>query len=175
MLGILIILFIVLPLVDLVVLFQIGDVLTFWPTLALVIATGVGGAALAKHQGITTIERIQSELNAGRMPATELGEGVLILLAAMGLIVPGFITDVLGLLLLIRPIRRLFLVGVAAYFRSRIILAGGSTGHAEYTRVRMEGFIDDDKPSGAAPGDPKAGGMKYVRNEALDSSPAEDD
>jgi len=170
--GVLVILFIALPFVDLWLLFQIGGWLTFWPTLGLVIATGIGGAALAKRQGISTIARIQAELAEGRMPATELGEGVLILLAAAVLITPGFITDAFGLALLVPPIRRLFLAALSAYFASRITVATMHADEAGFTTVRFHEFDDDSDGFRTAPDDTtarQAGGMKYVRNEALDA------
>lgn len=172
MFGILVILFIALPFVDLWLLFQIGGWLTFWPTLGLVIATGIGGAALAKRQGISTIARIQGELAEGRMPTTELGEGVLILLAAAVLITPGFITDAFGLALLIPPVRRLFLAGLSAYFSTRITVASMQSGDAGFTQIRVEGFddgtsVDMNPVEGGAR--PRTGGMKFVKNEAMDT------
>ncbi|MCB9852334.1 MAG: FxsA family protein [Phycisphaerales bacterium] len=176
MLPLLVILFIGLPLVDLWLLFRIGEWLTFVPTLACVILTGVVGAAIAKRQGISTIARIQQELAEGRMPTTQLGEGVLILLAAAVLITPGFITDAFGLLLLVPPIRRIFLKAVTAYFASRIHIttmhAGPVSSHSPFMHVQSVGFDDgfDDDVTGPIPG----GGMKYVKNEAMDAPSSRD-
>jgi UPF0716 protein FxsA len=176
LIGILAILFIVLPFVDLWLLIRVAGWIEFLPTLALVIATGIGGAALAKRQGVSTIARIQQELAEGRMPTTELGEGVLILFAAAVLITPGFITDALGLALLVPPIRRLFLAGLTAYFSSRITVATTRTNEAGFTQVRINGF-DDGSYGPPAPSDESdqssTGGMKYVKNEAM-NSPADD-
>lgn len=176
MLPILIFLFIVLPLVDLWLLFRVAEWLTFLPTLACVILTGVVGAAIAKRQGISTIARIQGELSEGRMPTTQLGEGVLILLAAAVLITPGFMTDAFGLLLLVPPIRRLFLKGVTAFFASRIHVAsmhGGSVGPGSpFVHVQSVGFDDGFDDEVAGPNG--AGGMKYVKNEAADAPTSRD-
>lgn len=176
MLPILVILFIGLPLVDLWLLFRIGEWLTFGPTLACVILTGVVGAAIAKRQGVSTIARIQQELAEGRMPTTQLGEGILILLAAAVLITPGFITDAFGLLLLVPPIRRLFLKAVTAYFASRIQVTtmhpGDADGFSPFVQVRSVGF--DDRLDDDAAGPDVGGGMKYVQNEAMDAPTSRD-
>lgn len=179
MLPVLIILFIFLPLVDLWLLFRIGEWLTFFPTLACVILTGVVGAAIAKRQGISTIARIQNELAQGRMPTTELGEGVLILLAAAVLITPGFITDTFGLLLLVPPIRRLFLKAVSAFFASRIHVSSMDAGSPESPFVHFQSvgfdhgpFSDEFDPRYRDPaesGGSHPNGMKYVKNEAMNA------
>ncbi|HPF39313.1 MAG TPA: FxsA family protein [Phycisphaerae bacterium] len=184
MLPLLLILFIGLPLVDLWLLFRVGEILTFFPTLACVILTGVVGAAIAKRQGISTITRIQQELAEGRMPTTQLGEGILILLAAAVLITPGFITDAFGLLLLVPPIRRLFLKGLTAYFASRVhvtTMHGG--GGSPFVHVRSVGFDDgpyadpydpSPRPPFANEAEESSGGMKYVKNEAMDAPKSRD-
>ncbi len=178
MLPILIILFVALPLVDLWLLFRVGELISFFPTLACVILTGVVGAAIAKRQGISTIARIQQELAEGRMPTSQLGEGILILLAAAVLITPGFITDAFGLLLLVPPIRRLFLKGLTAYFAARVhvtTMHGGSAGGASpFVHVETIGFDDGRGADGFNGGAPVAGGAKYVKNEAADAPESRD-
>jgi UPF0716 protein FxsA len=120
MFGTLLLLFVMIPLVDLILLLQIGQVLHFWPTLALVILTGVVGAALARRQGMQTLARIQDELSNGRMPGRQLADGALIILAGALLLTPGFLTDLAGIALLIPPIRSLCRVGLSRWFSRRI-------------------------------------------------------
>ncbi len=123
MLGWLFILFIGLPLADLVLLLRIGGVLGFWPTVGIVLATGFAGAALARWQGLRTLARIQGELADGRMPGDDLADGALILLAAALLVTPGFLTDLLGVFLLIPVTRRLFRGALRRYFTRRTAVA----------------------------------------------------
>lgn len=77
------------------------------PTLALVILTAIAGSILLRWQGLATLARIQTELAAGRVPGKELVNGVMILVAGMLLMTPGFVTDLLGLLLFVPPMRDL--------------------------------------------------------------------
>ena len=120
MLGVLLLLFIALPVAEIALLVKIGQAIDFGPTVALVIATGVVGAALAKHQGLRTLARIQENLARGAMPGREMVDGVLILLAGAVLITPGVITDAMGLLLLIPPTRALVRKAAVAYFSKRM-------------------------------------------------------
>lgn len=97
MLARLLLLFIIVPLVELALLLRIGAAIGLWPTIALVIVTGVAGAALARSQGMRVLLRIQSEMSAGRMPVGELLDGLLIFIAGALLLTPGLLTDVVGL------------------------------------------------------------------------------
>ena len=97
--------FIVMPILELVVLFKVHDSVGLGNTLAIVILTGVTGAVLAKAQGILVMARIRRDLAEGRMPAPQLLDGMMILVAGVLLITPGLITDAAGLLLLVPAIR----------------------------------------------------------------------
>jgi UPF0716 protein FxsA len=108
MLGYLILLFTVVPIVELALLIKIGQFLGVFYTVGIVIVTGVIGAYLAKLQGLITLGRIQEEVNNGRMPADRLFDGVLILCSGLLLLTPGLITDLLGFLGLIPLSRNLF-------------------------------------------------------------------
>jgi len=113
----LIILFIIVPLIELALLIRIGQELGLLTTLFIVIATGLIGAYLAKTQGIIAFGRIQSELRQGKIPADSLLDSLLILISGLMLLTPGFITDAIGFLMLIpisrsyvkRYLRRLFM------------------------------------------------------------------
>ena len=108
MLGYLILLFTVVPVVELALLIKVGQYIGVAYTLAIVILTGIAGAFLAKLQGLLTLRRIQEEVNQGRMPADKLFDGVLILCSGILLITPGLITDLIGFMGLIPFTRNLF-------------------------------------------------------------------
>ncbi|THB67879.1 MAG: FxsA family protein [Desulfovibrio sp.] len=93
--------FIAIPLMELYLLLQVGGYLGAWPTIGLVIATGIAGASLAKRQGMSVMARIHQNTANGVVPTEELQDGLLILVAGVVLITPGLLTDVAGLLLLI--------------------------------------------------------------------------
>jgi len=103
----LILLFTLLPLVELSLLLRIGAWLGAGPTIGLVIVTGVAGAWLARREGLRTWERVRADIAAGRMPADELVHALLVLIAGIVLVTPGVLTDAAGLLLLFRPAREI--------------------------------------------------------------------
>ncbi len=108
MFGYLILLFVLVPIIELALLIKIGQCIGVGYTLGIVIVTGVVGAYLAKLQGLLTLRSIQEEINQGRMPADRLFDGVLILCSGILLITPGIITDLVGLMGLIPFTRNLF-------------------------------------------------------------------
>jgi UPF0716 protein FxsA len=116
----LLLLFIVWPVTELWLLFQLSDALGFFTTLGIVLGTGILGAWLAKWQGLQAIVRLQNEIRQGIMPAQAIGDGVLILVAGVLLLTPGAISDVVGLLLLVPPFRKLVMVSVSRWFASRV-------------------------------------------------------
>jgi UPF0716 protein FxsA len=94
-------LFILLPLVELAILIQVGQWIGVLWTLALVVATGFLGAALARRHGVRAWIAIRDELRAGRMPAAALADGLLILIGGIVLLTPGLLTDLFGFAMLI--------------------------------------------------------------------------
>lgn len=164
MFGWLVLVFIFVPLADLALLIKVGAVLHFFPTVALVIATGILGAGLARRQGLRTLAAINSELASGHMPTDQLIEGLMILLAGAVLITPGFITDLMGFALLVPPVRRVVRAALVRHFESRIatgrIQVSSTFTHQETDQSIGPGF--DNSPRST----PRA--VKYVKNEALD-------
>lgn len=108
LLAFLFLLFTVVPVVELSLLLYLATSVLGWlPTLALVIVTGVVGVVLARWQGTRALLRIQRRLSRGQLPADDLFDQVLILMAGLLLVIPGILTDLVGFSLLIPPIRGL--------------------------------------------------------------------
>lgn len=101
----LLVLFTLLPVAEIYLLVKAGGVIGAWPTVAVVLGTGMAGAWLARQQGASTLARIRAGMARGVAPTGELADAALILLAGVLLITPGFITDVSGLILLLPPAR----------------------------------------------------------------------
>lgn len=99
-------LFVGAPLVELYFLIEVGSRIGAIPTIGLTIFTALLGGLLVRMQGLTTAMRVGELLNRGEIPAIEMLEGALLLMAGLMLLLPGFITDALGFLLLIPPLRR---------------------------------------------------------------------
>lgn len=106
MLARLLLLFVVVPLIELALLIEIGQLVGLLPTIALVVLTGIGGAALARAEGLRTLWSLRSALEAGRLPGRELMDGAAILVGGALLLTPGLLTDLVGFSLLLPPTRR---------------------------------------------------------------------
>ncbi len=104
--GRLLLLFVVLPAVELALLIQLGSRIGTVATLMLIVVTGLVGASLARQQGLGVLRTLQEESAAGRLPAGSLVDGVLILIAAALLVTPGVLTDAFGFLCLVPAFRR---------------------------------------------------------------------
>ncbi len=107
MVGVLLFLFIAIPIAEIVVFVQMGGLIGLWPTVAAVIFTAVFGAALLRRQGISTLMRLRESLEQGRIPLEEIFDGVCLFATGLLLLTPGFITDSFGFLLLFPPFRAL--------------------------------------------------------------------
>lgn len=116
----LVLLFTLLPLAELFILLKVGAAIGLLNTIILVIGTATLGAYLAKRQGLETLNRIRQQLENGALPAEELIDGLLILIAAVVLITPGLLTDTFGFLLLIPQTRRWLKRYVKELFNNRI-------------------------------------------------------
>lgn len=97
--------FTLVPVAELWLLLRIGAWLGAGATVALVVLTGIVGATLARREGVHAWSAVQAELAAGRLPGRKLLEAVLVLVAGIVLVTPGVLTDTVGLLLLVRPVR----------------------------------------------------------------------
>lgn len=104
---IILLLFIGIPIIEIAVFIQVGDIIGLWSTIAVVIVTAVIGTALLRQQGLSTLMRAQATMNEGRVPAEELFDGACLLLAGAFLLTPGFVTDSVGFLLFLPPFRKL--------------------------------------------------------------------
>lgn len=133
MLGRLLLLFVTVPLVELYLLYRLARVTSFGMTVAIVILTGVVGSVLVRWQGLTTLRRIQEDLQAGRMPGDRILSGLLILLGGAFLLTPGILTDAVGFLLMVPGNRRLLIRHLKASFQES--LESGEGGQVFFFRT----------------------------------------
>ena len=103
---VLLLLFLLVPLVEIYFLIVVGGWIGALPTVLLVVLTAVVGATLARYQGMATLQRLQATLARGETPAIEMLEGVILLAGALLLLTPGFFTDLAGFACLVPPSRR---------------------------------------------------------------------
>jgi UPF0716 protein FxsA len=103
----LVVLFIVVPIAELYVIWKVGDAIGIWLTLALLAADSLLGSLLLRAQGRSVWGRFNTALAEGKIPHREVVDGVLVVFGGAFLITPGFLTDIVGLVLLIPPTRAL--------------------------------------------------------------------
>jgi UPF0716 protein FxsA len=120
LLLVLVLLFVVGPLVELYVIIQVSHVIGGWETIGLLVVESIIGGWLMKAQGRGALTRIQRSLADGRMPTRELVDGALIVFAGALMLTPGFVTDVLGFVLLIPPTRAVVRAALMRRFRDRL-------------------------------------------------------
>jgi len=136
MVGVLVVLFLLVPLAELYVIIQVGQAFGALNTIALLIIISAVGAWLVKREGMSVWKRFQRQLEAGSMPGREIADGVMILFAGALLMSPGFLTDIVGIVLLLPPVRA---VVRAAMLRRAARRAG---------IIRMDGGHRDGGPFG---------------------------
>ncbi len=112
--------FIVVPVVELILLIEIGQRVGTLPTIGLIMGTGIVGASLARQQGLSTLARLRRDLDEGRLPAEAIVDGVLILVAAAVLITPGVLTDLFGFFCLVPACRRLLMRNLKRRFERAV-------------------------------------------------------
>jgi UPF0716 protein FxsA len=103
--GVLVLLFIVVPIAELYVIVQASHAFGVLNTLGLLVLISIVGGWLVKHEGMRVWRRFQQQVAQGAVPSREIADGVLLLAAGVLLLAPGFITDALGIVLLLPPVR----------------------------------------------------------------------
>ncbi|MCD6187706.1 MAG: FxsA family protein [Desulfuromusa sp.] len=116
----LLIIFTIVPIIELYVLIEAGRQIGVGATVGMVILTGIAGAYLARSQGFNLINRIQTDLNQGRIPAEEMMDGAMILAGGLLLLTPGFCTDLFGFFLLTPVTRQFFKVWLKKWLDLKI-------------------------------------------------------
>ena len=148
---VLLLLFVVLPIVELYALIQVSQAIGLFDALGLMLAISIVGAWMAKRQGLRTLAGFSAQIGAGKVPSKEIADGLLLFLAGALLLAPGFVTDVFGVLLLLPPVRalvrRLFLPRLTA--ASTVVRFGNrGTGQVFDVTSRENGRPPDDRGPG---------------------------
>ncbi|CAM3092255.1 FxsA family protein [Vibrio tubiashii] len=124
---ILLLLFIFVPIIEIGLFIQVGGFLGLWPTIGLVLITAFVGASLVRSQGLQTLMSVQNRLQQGELPAQQIFEGVMLAVAGVLLLTPGFMTDAFGMLVLLPAPRAV----IAKYLMSKMVVksvGGGFQG-----------------------------------------------
>jgi UPF0716 protein FxsA len=133
MLGVLALVFLVVPFLELLVILQVGRTIGALNTIGVLVLVSVVGAWLVKREGLGVLRRAQAQVNRGSVPGNELVDGVFILFAGALLLTPGFLSDVVGILLLLPPVRFALRSFARRRLAHRVQLYGpGPTGPRPY-------------------------------------------
>jgi UPF0716 protein FxsA len=155
------VLFIVVPILELAAIIQIGQAIGVLPTIALLIADSVLGAALMRSQGRAAWRRFNGALAEGRVPGREVMDGALVIFGGALLLTPGFLSDVLGLVLLLPPTRAIVRKVLVARYGSRLVATAASGagsrvfGFGAGRSPRRAGGFDDVVDASATEVDPR--------------------
>ncbi len=103
--GVIALPFVLIPLLEIVVFVLVGERVGVWPLVGLIVLTGFAGAYIARSQGLAVWSQAQAALAAGRFPGKEMAHGAMVLAGAVLLVTPGFVTDGVGLLLMVPALR----------------------------------------------------------------------
>lgn len=116
----LVLLFVLVPIIEMWVLIEVGSVIGALPTIGLVLLTAVIGLALLKQQGFATLLRARQKMAEGQVPAKEMVEGIFLAVGGALLLTPGFVTDTLGFFCLIPGLRHLLLSWGLRHFKPHV-------------------------------------------------------
>jgi UPF0716 protein FxsA len=145
--AILLLMFIFVPVVEIGVLIHVGGSIGLWPTIGLVLITAFVGASLVRSQGLQTLLSVQQRLQQGELPAQQIFEGMLLAVAGVFLLIPGFVTDLVGMVILLPAPRAI----IARYLMTRIRLQSSAKGfhstdnHGSTFDGEFERKKDDDQ------------------------------
>jgi len=142
----LVLLFVVVPIAELYVIIQVGEAIGVWWTIALLIADSILGSVLMRSQGRAAWRRFGEAVRAGRVPAREVIDGVLVIFGGALLLTPGFLTDILGLFLLLPPTRAAVRAILVRRFAHRLVVAATTPRRPRGRPADIEGTGVDVDP-----------------------------
>ncbi|MBW8192507.1 FxsA family protein [Neiella marina] len=138
------------PVIELTVLVQVGSQIGALGAIGLTILTAIVGLSLVRSQGLSVMQRAQQNMAQGQNTAPEVVEGGMLAFAGLCLLIPGFITDALGALLLLPPLRKQFAKSVLS---SRVIRFGGVGGHGSFQQGPFQSRPNDSQTGNTIDGE----------------------
>lgn len=145
------------PIIEIALFIEVGGWLGLWPTIGIVVATALAGAALLRAQGMAALGELQRRVDQGGDPSGPLAHGALILVAGVVLLTPGFFTDAVGFLLLVPPVRAAVIRFLAKRVVVRGMAMGGAAGPApggDPRRATVETSYQEVEPADGQSGPP---------------------
>lgn len=143
---VLFILFALLPILEIALLINVGSVIGGWNTVGLVVLSAFIGAYFVKREGVNTLQTAQEKMQRNEVPGKELVEGLMLVVAGILLVTPGFITDIFGFLLAMPGSRHFFAAQVSKHMKMRVVTPGMGPGMGPGA-----GFGEGQSPFGQSP------------------------
>lgn len=167
MFPILLLMFIFVPIIEIGLFISVGGYLGLWPAIALVLITAFVGASLVRSQGLQTLMSVQNRLQQGELPAQQILEGVMLAVSGVLLLTPGFMTDALGMLVLLPAPR----AAMAKYLMSKMTVqsVGGGFQGGFGSGNFQQGPFDQD-PFNQQPKDGNTFEGEYERKDGDDNN-----
>ncbi|MCW8093236.1 FxsA family protein [Alteromonas sp. ASW11-130] len=125
-------LFAIMPIIEIAVLVQVGDVIGGWNTIALVLISAFVGAYFVRREGVNTLKTAQQKMQSNQIPGQEMLEGLMLVVAGVLLVTPGFITDTFGLLLVLPPSRKFFAQKLKKHLSMQVVTGASFHSHEHY-------------------------------------------
>jgi UPF0716 protein FxsA len=134
---------IILPIIEIALFIKVGQTIGLFPTLALIIGAAILGGLLLRQQGLSVLTQLRSNVSTGRMPGRTIADAMMLGVAALFLVLPGFLSDVVALALLLPPVRG----WIYATLASRVTVVESTTSYRRHDPAsgRIEGAIDLDE------------------------------
>lgn len=144
---VLFLLFAVMPIIEIALLIQVGGIIGGWNTVGVVIITAFVGAYLVRREGFQTLQSAQSKMQRNELPGKEMVEGLMLVIAGVLLVTPGFVTDIIGFLFVIPGSRHLLAAQLSKHMKMRVVTQGGFGQAGGFHQSTNDPFRQRD-PSG---------------------------
>ncbi len=164
--------FIVVPIAEIATFIRVGDIIGLWPTLGIIVLTAFLGTGLLRYQGMATLKTAQRSLDSGELPLDSVIHGLFLLVAGLLLLTPGFITDLIGFLLFIPPLRLMIAQwALAKLKKSKNVHIRGSTGFKPSSSSSKSPIIEGEFSIADDDQDPPPDNKNPPKNGSASNSP----
>lgn len=124
---VLFLLFAIMPIIEIALLVQVGGIIGGWNTIALVILTALIGSYLVRREGLATLQTAQAKMQRNEIPGNEIVQGLMLVIAGVLLVTPGFVTDILGLLFVMPGSRQYLARNISKHMKARVVTSSTFT------------------------------------------------
>ncbi|WP_018982359.1 FxsA family protein [Salinimonas chungwhensis] len=142
---VLFLLFAIMPIIEIALLVQVGGMIGGWNTIALVILSALIGSYLVRREGLATLQTAQSKMQRNEIPGDELVQGLMLVVAGVLLVTPGFVTDILGLLFVIPGSRQYLARNISKHLKARVVTSSTFTSGQNPFNQHSDPFSRPDR------------------------------